>query len=257
MSVCIFGFSSLFISESSFFLYFFLALLTLISSYFLIIDGNRESRFLYAGILLVSIFLVWFGFHIFFSPPIFLFFLLLLLASIGFFEYGSKLLIFRTHISFIRYCSLLFSLISVPFFLYFQTQYFGWSILALFGIIVFYFSIHVRYSNYVTYSLALLLIFYIYTLLFGSLLIAGGLFSVFLFIFFLPLLIIGNTYFWEQRESYDFIILHYSSIGFSVLTSLYTIFFLPWGNTIFLILFSCIFGIALLFFMSYFRFRNV
>lgn len=257
ISVGVFGVSSLVFPVSAYWYYFFLWVSSVIASYFLLLYGKRTHFLFSSWLILIHILLVWIFWNIFFTPIIFLFFPLLLVGSIFFFEYSEKIRIFVSELESIRYTALFLSFISIPFFLYFQSQYFWWSIAFLITVIVFYFSIHVRYTNYATYGLGLWLIFYIYTLLFYNLLILGDILSVLLFIFFLPLLIIGNTYFWEQREIYDFPILHYSSIGFSVLTSLYALLFLPWWNTIFLILFSCIFGIALLFFMSYFRFRNV
>ncbi len=257
ISVGVFGVSSLVFPVSAYGYYFFLWVSSVIASYFLLLYGNRTYSLFSSWLILIHILLIWIFWNIFFTPIIFLFFPLLLVGSIFFFEYSEKIRIFFSELESIRYTALFLSFISIPFFLYFQSQYFWWSITFLITVIVFYFSIHVRYTNYATYGLGLWLIFYIYTLLFYNLLILGDILSVLLFIFFLPLLIIGNTYFWEQREIYDFPILHYSSIGFSVLTSLYALLFLPWGNAIFLLLFSCIFGIALLFFMSYFRFRNV
>jgi uncharacterized membrane protein YjjP (DUF1212 family) len=42
-----------------------------------------------------------------------------------------------------------------------------------------------------------------------------------MFLFFLPFVIIGITYFFEQQYTHDFIFLHYSAITFSILGSLY------------------------------------
>jgi hypothetical protein len=120
----------------------------------------------------------------------------------------------------------------------------------------FFLTIHRRYTNYVVYIVAILEIFIVYALLFSWLLVHPSLSTLFLFLFFLPVLIIGTTYFWDEDHAYDFILLHYSSIAFSVIYSLYAIFFIWWGGDILFVVSLSIFGIALLFFMSYFRLRE-
>ncbi len=114
-------------------------------------------------------------------------------------------------------------LIVSPVFSYFHFVY----VLPIFAI--FLFSIHMRYSNYIAYSTAIIVVFFLYGYLFYSLIFLPDLISALLFIFFFPLCIIGNTYFWEERYSYDFSLLHYSSIGFSIITGLYSLFFVSWG----------------------------
>jgi hypothetical protein len=90
----------------------------------------------------------------------------------------------------------------------------------------FFLTIHRRYTNYVVYIVAILEIFIVYALLFSGLLSRPDLTTLFLFLFFLPVLIIGTTYFWDEDHTYDFVLLHYSSIAFSVIYSLYAIFFI-------------------------------
>ena len=137
-----------------------------------------------------------------------------------------------------------------PFFSYFHFVYF----LPIFA--VFLFSIHIRYCNYVSYSVATVIVFFLYSYLFYSLLLLPDLLSALLFIFFFPLCIIGNTYFWEERYPYDFSLLHYSSIGFSIITGFYSLFLVVWwaGLTLFLACF--LFLLAVLFLLSYFRFQT-
>lgn len=120
--------------------------------------------------------------------------------------------------------------------------------------VIFFLSVHRRFTNYVVYIVAILEVFLIYSLLFSGLLIHPDMTSVFLFLFFLPLLLIISTYLWEEAHVYDFVILHYSSIAFSILYSLYTVLFMGWGSDILFVISLCIFGVALLFFLSYFRF---
>lgn len=93
---------------------------------------------------------------------------------------------------------------------------------------VFLFSIHIRYSNYVSYLLGIVTLFFLYTNLFSSLILLPDILSSLLFIFFFSLCIIGNTYFWEERYPYDFSLLHYSSIGYSTITTIYSLFFVVW-----------------------------
>ena len=109
-----------------------------------------------------------------------------------------------------------------PFFSYFHFVYF----LPIFAI--FLFSIHIRYCNYISYSIATVVVFFLYSYLFYSLILLPDLLSALLFIFFFPLCIIGNTYFWEERYPYDFSLLHYSSIGFSIITGFYSLFLVAW-----------------------------
>ena len=94
--------------------------------------------------------------------------------------------------------------------------------------IVFLFLIHIRFSNYIALSGAIFGTFFLYSMIFFPLISTSSLISTLLFVFFLPLCIIGNTYFWEERFSYDLKMLHYSSIAFSSIFTLYSLFFLPW-----------------------------
>lgn len=122
--------------------------------------------------------------------------------------------------------------------------------------IVFLFLIHIRYSNYIALSGAIFGTFFLYSLVFFPLLSTTSLLSTLLFVFFLPLCIIWNTYFWEERFPYDLKVLHYSSIGFSVIFSLYSLIFLAWWDMIFFAFSLSIFCLGFLLFLSYFRFRT-
>lgn len=68
----------------------------------------------------------------------------------------------------------------------------------------------------------------LYTFLFFGLIREGAIFSTLVFIYFFPLVIIMNTYFWEEKQKYDFAIIHYTSILFSIIFLLYTLIFLSW-----------------------------
>jgi hypothetical protein len=174
------------------------------------------------------------------------------------FEYFPKFTIFTPYTTDFRYFSLLSTLlILLPVAYIAFTSVDSTAVFILSITTIFFLTIHRRFTNYVVYMVGILEIFLIYSLLFSGLLINPDKTSVFLFLFFLPLLIIGSTYFWDEAHTYDFALLHYSSIAYSVFYSLYALFFIWWGDDILFALSMCVFGIALLFFLSYFRFpRN-
>ena len=121
---------------------------------------------------------------------------------------------------------------------------------------VFFFFVHIRFCNSLVFISGLVTLFFLYSQLFFPLLYSGSFLSVLMFLFFLPLCIIGNTYFWEEKHPHDMEFLHYSSIAFSVLFSLYALIFIGWWGMFLFLLSACIFGIGLLFFLSYFRFHS-
>lgn len=178
------------------------------------------------------------------------------IISIILFEYIPRIPLFHSFIESSRIfllswiLGLTAILIVSPVFSYFHFVY----VLPIFAI--FLFSIHMRYSNYIAYSTAIIVVFFLYGYLFYSLIFLPDLISALLFVFFFPLCIIGNTYFWEERYSYDFSLLHYSSIGFSIVTGLYSLFFVSWGVWLTLFLACFLFSLAILFLLSYFRFQT-
>ncbi len=207
-------------------------------------------------LFLVSILSAWFLFARFLFPemPVWMLSWIAGLVSIFFFEYIPKIQFFRPYLfeskvfflSIVLVCAVLNTVLS---FFTFESSYF----LILFTI--FFFSVHTRFSNYITYCVAILLLYYLYAFLFFNLLQPDSLISSLIFIFFFPVMLIGNTYFWEEKYQYDFSILHYSSIAFSVGFTLYASIFLNWWEGLLLFLSLSIFLIAFLFFFSYFRFR--
>lgn len=207
-------------------------------------------------LFLVSILSAWFLFVRFLFPemPVWMLSWIAGLVSVFFFEYISKIQFFRPYLfeskvfflSIVIICAVLNTILS---FFTFESSYF----LILFTI--FFFSVHTRFSNYITYSIAIILLYYLYSFLFFNLLQPDSLVSSLIFIFFFPVILIGNTYFWEEKYQYDFSILHYSSITFSVGFTLYASIFLNWWEELLLFLSLSIFLIAFLFFFSYFRFR--
>ena len=179
-----------------------------------------------------------------------------LFAGLILFEYISHLRLFLHYIRIIQYFSLSIILLSELSIVYtlFHGVYTSGIIFSIISIVFFLF-VHVRYTNYIAYIFSLVLTFFLYSIIFTGLLDSKTLTSLFLFIFFLPILLIWSTYIWEEAHGYDFMILHYTSILFSVIYSIYILFFIWWGSDILFITSLCIFGIALLLFLSYFRFR--
>lgn len=127
----------------------------------------------------------------------------------------------------------------------------------LFPVMLFLFSVHIRFSNLIAYGSAIYLLYFLYGFLFISLLSVESLLTSLIFIFLFPIILIGNTYFWDEKQPHDFIILHYSSIGFSGIFFVYAGTFIFW-NTEHSLLFTAfsVFLLAFLFTLSYFRFHT-
>jgi hypothetical protein len=143
------------------------------------------------------------------------------------FEFIPKMKIFAPYIEFFQYYNLFALLFFIPFILFFAfTTIEAMSIFILIGILLFFLSIHIRYTNYIVFLVSILIMYAVYGLIFIDLIQQPSMSSVFLFIFFLPILLIGTTYFYEEQHQYDFMILHYSSVAFSIIFSLYIVFFI-------------------------------
>lgn len=176
------------------------------------------------------------------------------IVSIILFEWMPKLPFFDPYLPISKIYVLIWFMVSYLLSLmgaFFDVNYFSFIFIG----IIFLFFTHIRYSNYIALFGAIFWIFFLYSLVFASLLTPTSILSTLLFIFFLPLCIIGNTYFWEERFEYDFKSLHYSSILFSVIFSAYSLVFLSWGSMIMYILSLSVFSLGFLLFLSYFRFR--
>jgi hypothetical protein len=175
--------------------------------------------------------------------------------SLFIFEYFPNRPIFYPYSTIFRYFSLisiLVILLPVAYIAFDRVD--SLAIILLSITVLFFLSVHRRFTNYVVYIVAILEAFLVYSLLFAGLLVHPDMTSVFLFLFFLPLLLIASTYLWDESHKYDFVLLHYGSIAFSVLYSLYTVFFMSWWDNLLFVISLCIFGVAMLFFLSYFRF---
>lgn len=114
------------------------------------------------------------------------------------------------------------ALLSVLIFWNFSSIYF------LLVFVLFLLSVHMRFSNVVAYGAAIATVFWLYGFVFVSLLSVHSVFNSLIFIYFLSLLAIGNTYFWKEKQQYDFMILHYVSIAFSAIGFGYALIFLDW-----------------------------
>lgn len=212
-----------------------------LTSFLLALFGTvyLSTLLIFPSISLLSLFFVW------------------VLLSIVIFELFPQVSFFHASIEFFQYFSLLAVLLFLPGIVYiaFMTIQ-AEAIWLLIIIALFSLSIHRRYTNYIVFIISILDVYFIYSLLFSDLITHPSISSLFLFIFFLPILLIGTTYFWEEQHQYDFLILHYTSIIFSILYSLYIILVVSWWWDLLFIISLCIFGIALLLFLSYFRFRT-
>lgn len=232
------------------------AAVTMLFSYFYF-EFSKKSR---------KEFFFWFLVSIFFALEIFLIFCFrevgfyLLIGAVGllavvFFELSEEHSFFRAFFEISRVFFLSVVLGSALILL----GCIFWNFASIYFLIIFaifLFSVHIRFSNVVAYSSAIFIVFFLYWFVFLSLLSADSPFTSLIFIFFFPLFIIGNTYFWEEKQKYDFLIIHYASIGFAGLLFLYSLIFIAW-NSSFMVFAS--FGfllLALLFFLSYFRFRT-
>ncbi len=230
----------------------------LMASVFLL-SYTKKENIIFLSSFLLALFAVVYMIILILIPNISSISLLFIWVSIAFivFEFFPKISFFASSTEFLQYFSLITILLFLPVIVYiaFTTIQAG-AIILLICIALFSLSIHMRYTNYIVFIVSILDIYFIYSLLFSDLITHPSISSLFLFAFFLPILLIGTTYFWEEQHQYDFPILHYTSIIFSILYSFYILFFISWWWDLLFITSLCIFGIALLFFLSYFRFRT-
>lgn len=219
---------------------------------------SRGEMIFYIPFFLINIIITLFLFFQYFfrTSVLDLFITISTLSGVFFFEYFPKISIFSRYIMNIRFFSLSVVLLGIPFLVYSIFIHITLPCLLLIIIILFLFSIHIRFSNYISYGIGLALIFFLYSIFFISLLSTHSIFPVLMFVFFLPFLLISLTYFWEEQYEYDFMILHYSAILFSGIYSIYSIFFIWWWSEILFMISSCVFWLAVLFFLSYFRFKK-
>lgn len=240
--------------EQSLLLNVLLILITSAYSYIFFSASQEEKIYLFLSFLftiLLGIFSIVYALFPSFTSPINLS-ILPILCMVSF-EGIWYIVIFQKFFTSARIFFLIFLiLLSIPV-LFLSISSFP-LIFLLICIAIFLFSVHIRYSNYVCFWSGIFFIYFIYTVIFISLLTTGSLLSALLFVFFLPLCIIGNTYFWDQRFEYDFTFLHYSSIAFSVIFSLYSIFFVPWWALLPFYLSLSLFLFWILSLLSYFRF---
>lgn len=233
----------------------FLAILNLGLSGIIFSVSREEHPILFQSFLtegIFSLYLLFFLITKIYSFPLFI--ACIWIISVILFEFMPKYRFFIQFLEPSKIFTLSLSIISLITLL-------GWSFYdftTLYPVVVlciFFFSVHIRYSNYITFWLAIFSLLFVYSRVFSGMIDGSTFISTMLFIFFLPLIIVGTTYFWKEKYLYDFAMLHYSSIAFSIIFSLYSIFFVWWGALILYVVSSCIFLLGVLFFLSYFRFR--
>ena len=226
------------------------------ATFFLSVQTDENPVFIYiyllGGLSFIFQLLQWFFWYI----SYFLLVVVYVIGSLLAFELSPKINLYKPYSIPIRYFSLFLIITLTPVLYYTTFSFLSESIFILSNLLFFFFSLHTRYGNQVAYILGLLTVYFIYSVLFFWLLQSGSISSVLLFLFFLPLVLIGMTYFIEESHEYDFLMLHYSAIGFSILFSFYTLFFIGWGGDLLFLVSFCIFWVALLFFMSYLYFYN-
>ncbi len=243
----------------------FLLLLTIIFSFYFFHVSRVESVLFFQSFIIIfilSFYLVWlFAMNHFFTEIFFtntslikVFLSIICILSIILFEIIPKISFFKEFLIESKITTLwliLFSNIGIMSLSIFDFTFFPVIIIAL----LFLLSVHSRYCNYVSFVVGILSVFFLYGDIFSSLITATSIFSSLLFVFFLPLCIIGSTYFWDEKFPYDFSILHYTSIAFSSIFSLFIIFFVWWGSLFFFLISGIIFLTGILLLLSYFRFR--
>lgn len=243
-------------THSYLFLFIISVLGLICATFFLWFHSHESSLFIYSYLLagLSFVFLI-FSF-LFPDDSIFGLIGIYIIGAMALFEKWSSVSILSPYTVPIRYFSLALTILITPILIYTSFSSMTESVIFLSFLSIFFLSIHTRYTNLITYITGLILIYFIYSLLFFGLVQPWQIFSVALFLFFLPLTLIGITYFIPQTYEYDFTILHYSAIAFSVIYSLYVLLFIGWGADLLFMISLCVFGVALLFFLSYFRFRS-
>ncbi len=232
-----------------------LIFISLLFSYFFFRVSLEElSIFFQAGLLLfiISFYVIWVYFMK--TSDYWIFLSIIITTSILLFEIIPKFSFFSRFFIESRITTLglvLFSNIGLMALSFFNYSYFIFIALSL----IFLLSVHTRYCNYVSFFIGILSLFFLYWNTFFSLMTDNEIFSSLLFVFFLPLCIIWSTYFWEEKFPYDFLILHYTSIAFSSIFSLYAIFFVRWSWVPFFFISGVIFLTGILLLLSFFRFR--
>lgn len=142
--------------------------------------------------------------------------------SIFFFEWSPSFRTIGNYGDISRYVGLILSYGTLCVFAFLSFQEIFFPTIFLIFLIIFHISVHTRYENYISLGAAIFSIFFLYTSFFhGMLDVEVGFFSAVMFLFFLPFVSIGLTYFFDQEYSHDFLFLHYSAIAFSILGSLY------------------------------------
>lgn len=174
------------------------------------------------------------------------------LLAVLFFEIFPNISLFRRYEILSRYAGLIISYGTIVIFAFLSFEDLFYSIICLTLLFVFHLSVHMRYENYISFGAAWFALYFVYASIFhGMLLPEVWLFSALMFLFFLPFLLIGLSYFYEEEYEYDLVFLHYGSIAFSIFGSLYYLVSLGRFSLVHISIFALI--LSWLFFLSYVR----
>ncbi len=233
----------------------FLLTTTILFWYFFFRTSKKESPLLFQMFLTSIILFIYNGLvYLWMIGSFPLFLMVITLASLSIFEIIPRIAPFRQFTVESRVLTLSIVILSIVWLLVYTLWDFSY-VAAIVIAIIFLLSVHIRFSNYVAFTLAIVSVFFLYGNTFFSLLTETSLVSSLLYIFFLSFCIVGSTYFWEEKYQYDFSVLHYTSVIFSSAVFLYASIFLGWGSTLFFLVSWGIFLIGSLLMLSYFRFR--
>ncbi len=220
-------------------------------------DGERKQYFIIFLFLITSS-IVLFGYNLFSFDKILWLIFVLSIMSILIFDYIPKITTFRNYGVISKYFWLLSSFLSVLLLYYYSFEYFSFSIALLAMFTIFHIGVHFRYGNYLAFLMGIVSIYFIYTKSFFPMILgtwneATGFFSAVMFLYFLPIGMIGSTFFWKQEYEYDYAFIHYFSIIFSIVFSLYH----TWVAGFNMLEVSLLlFFLSLLFFFSYIRLKQ-
>jgi hypothetical protein len=141
------------------------------------------------------------------------------ILGIFYFEFISKIKIFKIYDLNSKYYWLLLNyIVSIIAFSYLFIYFNFWHfVLILFWGIIFNYSVHVRYKNYLSFCTVLLSLILLYVKNFIPL-DPSDFFTFVLFIYLLPFVYIGYTYIFENKYEYDNYFIHFSALLFSLVT---------------------------------------
>lgn len=174
------------------------------------------------------------------------------LLALLFFEVFPHIHLFRRYEILSRYVGLILSYGTIMMFAFLSFDDLFASLVCLMLLFLFHLSVHIRFENYISFWAAGLALYFVYASIFHGMLIPEvWFFSALMFLFFLPFLLIGLSYFYEEEHTHDLVFLHYGSIAFSILGSVYYLVSLGRFSLVHVSIFALI--LSGLFFLSYIR----